>query len=72
MPKKQPSTTNELAKYSGIAFKMMAVIVAFVVAGKWCDAYFNCKPWCTISFSILSVFIALYAALHEFITDTKK
>lgn len=72
MSKKQPNTTNELAKYSGIAFKMMAVIVAFVFAGKWCDSYFNSKPWCTVSFSVLSVFIALYATLREFLTDTKK
>ena len=69
MSKNQP---NELAKYSGIAFKMMAVILVMVFAGRAIDDYFNCKPICTISFSILSVFIALYSTIREFLHDSKK
>ncbi len=69
MPKNKP---NELVKYSGIAFKMMAVILIMVFVGKAADSYFNCKPICTISFSILSVFIALYSTIREFLYDSKK
>jgi len=59
---------NDFAKYSGIAFQMIAVILLTTWGGIELDklAKFN-TPVFTIILSILGVFAAIYTAVKDFI-----
>jgi F0F1-type ATP synthase assembly protein I len=59
---------NDFAKYSGIAFQMIAVILFTTWGGIELDklAKFN-TPVFTIILSILGVFAAIYTAVKDFI-----
>ena len=71
--KKQTSKRNNpgLEKYgklSGMAFQMIAIILASVWVGTKLDEKFQReKPLFVIFFAILGVFTALYVALKDFI-----
>lgn len=59
---------NNYAKYSAIAFQMIAVILIGVFGGKKLDEYLNFEtPVFTIIFSLLSVFASIYLVLKDFI-----
>jgi len=56
------------AKYSGIAFQMAAVIFIGTWGGYKLDAYFNFENHIlTIILSLLSVVIAIYSVIKDFL-----
>jgi F0F1-type ATP synthase assembly protein I len=59
---------NDFARYSGIAFQMIAIILITTWGGIELDklAKFN-TPVFTIILSLLGVFAAIYTALKDFI-----
>lgn len=62
------SGLENYAKYTGIVFQMIAVILIAVWGGLRLDEKFNeGEPLFIIIFSVLGVFIALYVALKDFI-----
>lgn len=57
---------NIYVKYSGLAFQMAAMIIAFVFLGKMADKYFeNEKPVLTAVFSVAGVFFSLYNLIRS-------
>lgn len=56
---------KDYAKYSGIAFQMMAIIVAGAVGGWKTDQWLSTGPLFTVTLSILSVFIAIYISVKD-------
>lgn len=72
---KKPNNSDGLqkyARYSGIGFQMVAVILVFVFAGRKLDQKFNDgERLYIIIFSILGIFAALYTALKDFIKPGK-
>ncbi len=59
---------NGYAKYSGMVFQMLGIIVLGVFGGKKLDSYFEYNfPVFTVVLSLLSVFAALYVVLKDFI-----
>lgn len=76
-PKKKKDKDNytgleQYAKYTGIAFEMVAIILVAVWGGMKLDEKFNDdEPLFIIIFAILGVFIALYVVLKDFIQFKK-
>jgi len=65
---KNNSGLKSYAKYSGMAFQMIAIILICVYAGVKLDEITNRqKPIFTMIFSLLGVFAALYISLKDFI-----
>ena len=55
-----------VAKYSGIAFQMLATIGLSAWAGVWLDARYHTKmPWFTIGLMLLGVLVALYQVIRS-------
>ena len=72
MQKKENNTDNQkpplysYAKYSGIAFQMVFIILLGVFGGRYIDTYFNLKfPIFTVILSILSVFLSIYTVIRD-------
>ncbi|NOZ34311.1 MAG: AtpZ/AtpI family protein [Chlorobi bacterium] len=73
--KKSKKNKNDLNKslknysrYSGLAFQMAAVIFLGTWGGYKADAFFNFENHIlTLIFSVLSVIIAIYIAVKDFI-----
>lgn len=64
--KKLPGRLSDYAKYSSIAFQMIAVILFCIWGGIQLDKLIAFKfPVFTVVLSILSVFIALYLVLKD-------
>ncbi len=62
---KKPPLYN-YAKYSGIAFQMVAIILIGVFGGVKLDAYLQLKfPIFTVIFSLLSVFLSIYYVIKD-------
>jgi len=67
------SGLNNYGRYSGLAFQMIAIILAFVWAGKKVDEkYFPGRNLFIIIFSLLGIAIALYVVLKDFINIKSK
>jgi ATP synthase protein I len=65
--KKQP---NEYARWSGIAFQMIGIVVAGVWAGIWLDNRFELRfPVFKLILSFLSVVLAMYSVIREFLKN---
>jgi hypothetical protein len=66
---KKEDADNEagrLAKFSGIAFQMIAIIGAFSFAGyKIDESYHHNVKWITAAFSLTGVFISLYVVIKS-------
>ncbi len=58
---------NSYAKYSAIGFQMAAIIGLGCFAGVKLDKLYNQSPLFTTLFSLLSVFLAIYYAIKDFI-----
>jgi F0F1-type ATP synthase assembly protein I len=59
---------KEYGKYSAIAFELLVVIFVGVFVGYQLDSYFtNLKPLFTVSFSLISIAVALYSVLRKLI-----
>jgi F0F1-type ATP synthase assembly protein I len=56
---------NQYARYSGMAFQMMAIIVAGAFGGLKLDQWLSTKPVFTVILSILSVFLSIYFAVRD-------
>jgi F0F1-type ATP synthase assembly protein I len=71
--KDNSSGLNKYIEYSGIAFQMVAVILAFVWAGKKIDQkFFNGESVFIIVFSLLGVIVAMYIVLKDFLKISRK
>ena len=65
---KKKKQLNNYAKYSSIAFQMMAIILVGVFGGYKLDAWIGLKfPVFTILLSLLSVGFAIYTAIKDFL-----
>lgn len=54
-----------VAKYSGIAFQMLATIGLSAWAGIWLDRHFQTKtPWWTIGLMLFGVLVALWQVIR--------
>jgi F0F1-type ATP synthase assembly protein I len=67
-PETPPSGSNRLraiAKYSGLAFQMLAIIGGSAWLGTWLDGYFKTNnPWFTIGLLLLGVLVALFQVIR--------
>jgi len=67
--KEDTSNDNEagnIAKFTGIAFQMLAIIGAFSFAGHKIDeAYHHNVQWVTAALSLTGVFISLYVVIRS-------
>lgn len=51
---------RSFAKYSGLAFQMLAIIGAFAWAGVWLDRHFQTQnPWWTVGLMLFGVLGAM-------------
>jgi len=72
LEKPTESASNAYLKYSGLAIQMGLIILLGALLGKKLDAYFGTeRPWFTIVFSLLAIFLALYVSLKDLITGKK-
>ena len=54
------------AKYSGIAFQMLAIIGLSTWLGLWLDGHYHtATPWFTIGLMLFGVFGALYQTIRS-------
>ena len=56
---------NQYARYSGLAFQMMAVILAGAFGGLKLDKWLDTKPVFTVILTLLSVFLSIYFAVRD-------
>ena len=57
---------NALAKYSGIAFQMLATIGLGTWAGIWLDKHYQtATPWFTLGLMLLGLFVAMYQVIRS-------
>lgn len=71
-PKKSPNSFNAYAKYSALGIQMALIIGGGCYGGYKLDEYFkNTTPIYTIILSLLSIAIAMYIVLKDFIKPNK-
>lgn len=59
---------NDYARYSSLAFQMMAIIGVGIFGGMKLDKYLALKrPVFTVLFSVISVILAVYYAIKDFL-----
>lgn len=69
-PQEPSPDRSALAKYSGIAIQMLAIIGLSTWAGVWLDGHFQPKtPWYTIGFTLGGIFLALYQVIRSVSSD---
>ena len=66
MDKARKNTRNWM-KYSGMAFQMIGIMLAFVFAGVYLDGWFGTTPLLTVVMSLLGVAGGLYVSLKDFL-----
>lgn len=54
-------------KYSGMAFQMIGIMLAFVFGGLYLDGWLETSPLFTVVLSLLGVAGGLYVSLKDFI-----
>ncbi len=65
-PKSSADQASAVAKYSGIAFQMLAIIGLSAWAGVWLDGHYHTKtPWFTVGLMLLGLFVALYQVIRS-------
>jgi ATP synthase protein I len=68
--KKGQKPLNNYARYSGLAFQMVIIILAGTFGGIQLDKWVKFKfPVFTVVLSLGSVLLAMYIVLKEFISD---
>ncbi len=66
--KKTSNPLNNYAKYSSIALQMLVIIAGGVVGGYYLDKWIGIKfPVFTVLFSFLSVSLAIYISIKDFL-----
>ena len=69
---KSKNQLNDYARYSGIAFQMIAIVLIGVFGGIKLDKWMGIKfPIFTITLSIFSVFIAVYIVIKDLLKKKK-
>lgn len=58
---------NQYARYSGMAFQMMAIIAGGAFGGLKLDQWLKTKPVFTVFLSIVSVFLAIFFVTRDLI-----
>jgi len=67
-----PSKYNNLAKYSGLAFQLLAYILVGFFIGRWVDGKMaNKEPYGVLCFSTLFLIMALYSIVKDVIKSEK-
>ncbi|ALW84279.1 hypothetical protein AUC43_03690 [Hymenobacter sedentarius] len=65
-PETPADQASNVAKYSGIAFTMLAIIGLSAWAGTWLDGHFhNTTPYYTVGLMVLGLFVALYQVIRS-------
>ncbi|WP_375416255.1 AtpZ/AtpI family protein [uncultured Hymenobacter sp.] len=65
-PPGPPDRLRAFAKYSGIAFQMLATIGLSAWLGTWLDGHYHTRnPWFTISLMLLGLLAALYQVIRS-------
>ena len=65
-PETPADQASNVAKYSGIAFTMLAIIGLSAWAGTWLDGHFHNKtPYYTVGLMVLGLFVALYQVIRS-------
>ncbi|MEA3443639.1 MAG: AtpZ/AtpI family protein [Bacteroidota bacterium] len=65
---KKKKQLNNYARYSGLGFQMLAIILAGVFGGIKLDEFLAWGfPVFTIVFSLLAVFLSIYYAVKDFL-----
>ena len=63
---KKPQPFN-IGRFTGIAFKMIGIVVVCALFGYYADMYVKYKiPVFTLIFSIAGVFLSMYVIIKEF------
>lgn len=71
-PKKSPSSLNAYAKYSALGVQMALIIGGGCYGGYKLDEYYkNTTPVFTIILSLVSIALAMYIVLKDFIKPGK-
>ncbi|MBN1181014.1 MAG: AtpZ/AtpI family protein [Bacteroidales bacterium] len=66
--KKTKESLNSFAKYSTLAFQMIAIILFGVIGGIKLDKYTTMEfPLFTVLFTVISVILSIYFAIKDFI-----
>lgn len=61
---KKENQAKPYLKYSGLAFQMVAIMVAAAWGGRKLDAHFqNDTPWWTLGLLLLAVFASMYSVI---------
>jgi len=70
--KKRKENLNDVAKYSTMAFQMIAIILLGVFGGKKLDAIIHIEfPIFTVVLTIVSVILSVYFAIKDLIRFNK-
>jgi F0F1-type ATP synthase assembly protein I len=69
MSNQKKSYLNNYAKYSSIAFQMLAIILVGVFGGYKLDSWLNTLPVFTVILSLLSVVIAIYSVVKDLLNN---
>lgn len=70
--KDKPSNINNFAKFSGLAFQMLAVIGSGVALGLFLDKQFNTKNIFAAICSLIFVFASIYLVIKEVLKNGSK
>jgi F0F1-type ATP synthase assembly protein I len=62
---------NNYARYSSIAFQMLAIILLGVFGGYKLDGWLNTLPVFTVLLSLLSVVIAIYSVVKDLLNNNQ-
>ncbi len=67
--KTSKNTIQNIAKYTGLSFQMLALVLLFVFGGKKLDEYLQLQmPIATLIMSLIGVALAIYVAIKDFIS----
>jgi F0F1-type ATP synthase assembly protein I len=69
MNNQKKSYLNNYARYSSIAFQMLAIILLGVFGGYKLDGWLNTIPVFTVLLSLLSVVIAIYSVVKDLLNN---
>ena len=65
-PDTSADQASNVAKYSGIAFTMLAIIGGSAWLGTWLDGHYHNKtPYYTVGLMVLGLFVALYQVIRS-------
>lgn len=72
MNNQKKNSLNSYARYSSIAFQMLAIILIGVFGGYKLDGWLNMSfPVFTLLFSIISVVLAIYSVVKDLLNNNK-